>query len=346
MSEWNETIQKIVAEGALTNEPLPASAPSVPTQLPVRLILTSHSIDNTFDYCPRKFEFLNIYDRRPKRDSGYAADVGTALHEGLQAWLIARAEGKSEDAATSAGFMALLINFPWVAEREQSTNLRNYDRCIMMLYELIRSNEWDNWELMRVDGKGWAVEIPFLIKHTSLGIFQVKDTGKWVMLATQGKIDFILRHRITGAIRTWDLKTTMHDVSLARSEYTYSGQQVGYSHVLHAMLGIAPSEFSVHYMIARFNANDPPQIQPFQIEKTPDEIDDYWLAKLDRLWRIKAYAEQGWFPRTNGGCHSWGKECSCFDICKSRDPQLIQKWFSDTGAEPAEGYDYWVELEV
>jgi hypothetical protein len=313
---------------------------------PIRYILTSHSIDNLFDYCPRKFEFTNVWDRRPPRDSGFAANVGTALHEGLQAWLIARAEGLSEDSATTAGFMALLLHYPWEDEKSQKQNLRNYDRAIMMLYDLIRSSEWDNWDLMKVEGKGWAVEIPFLIKHTSIGFFQIKDTGEWVGLATQGKIDFILRHRVTGAIRTWDLKTTVNDIDLARSEYTYSGQQVGYSHVLNAMLGIAPEDFSVHYMIARFNANDPPQIQPFTLEKTTDQIDDYWLGKLDRLWRMKAYAEQGWFPRTNGGCHSWNKECGFFDICATRDPMRVSKWFSDTGAEPQKGYDYWVEMEV
>jgi hypothetical protein len=330
----------------IVGDQLPASIPTEVEQLPIRYILTSHSIDNTFDYCPRKFEFLNVWDRRPKRDSGFAADVGTALHEGFQAWLIARAEGQSEESATTAAFMALLKWYPWEDEKKQTQNTRNYDRTIMLLYELIRSSEWDNWDLMYVDGKGWAVEIPFLIKHTSLGIFQIKDTGEWAMLATQGKIDFILRNRLTGAIRTWDLKTTINAIEMARSEYTYSGQQVGYSHVLHAMLGIAPNDFSVHYMIARFNAYDPPQIQPFTIDKSPDDIDDYWLAKLDRLWRMKAYAEQGWFPRTNGGCHSWGKECSCFDICATRDAKLIQKWFSDVGAEPQQGYDYWVELEV
>lgn len=313
---------------------------------PIRYILTSHSIDNLFDYCSRKFEFLNVYDRRPPRESGFAAQVGTALHEGTQAWLIARAEGKSPEFCEQAAFFALLLHYPWKEEAEQKTSRRSYDRTILALTKIVRHHMWEHWELVWVKDYGWAVEIPWVIRHVSVGDFILKNTGERCMFATQGKIDFILYNRRLNMYKTWDLKTTIYAEGLVRAEYTFSGQQVGYSNVLNAMLGITPDQFSVGYIICRFMTDDEADMQIIEFEKGADEIEDYWLGKLDRLYRMKNYAEQGYFPRTNGGCHSFGRECTCFDICKSRDPELINRWFSDTGAEPQQGYDYWVELEI
>lgn len=311
-----------------------------------RLILTSHSIDNTFDSCARKFEFLALYDKRPERESGYAADVGTALHEATQAWLIKRAEDYSEAEATEHGFYTLMKWFPWDREREQPTGLRSFPMVCAMFYAIIRHPEWDDWELVRVKDHGWAVEVPFLVIHESLGDVMLKNAGVAAKLATQGKIDFILRHRRTGQYRTLDLKTTMLSPDLERAEYTYSGQQIGYSNVMHAMVGVEPDQFTVSYIVAHFSMTEMPQVNFLELEKAPDLIDDYWMSKMDRLHRMKAYAEAGWFPRTNGSCHGWGKECTFFDICRSRDYDLINHWFDGINAVPQKGYDYWVTLRV
>lgn len=313
----------------------------------VRLIYTSHSIDNVFDGCARKFEFLNVWEKRPPRESGFAAQVGTAMHEGLGAWLIARAEGKTEQQATQAGFMALLKWYPWDEEYEQATQIRGIDKTIALFYALIRSHEWDDWELLRVEEYGWAVEIPFVIIHKSIGVFRIKNTGEDAMLATQGKIDFVLQHRRTRAIRTWDLKNTILDANLVRSEYTYSGQQTGYGQVVQAMLGLeSPTAFDIVYIVARFSATEVPQIQVVPIAKTDEDIEDYWGAKFDRLMRMRNYAERGWFPRRNGSCNSWNHECSCFDICHTRDNDTIRLWYANNGGVTNVGYDPWVILEL
>ncbi len=309
-------------------------------------ILTSHSIDNVFDYCPRKFEFLNLHDIRPPRESGYAAQVGTALHEAIQTWLICHAEEKGEQHATEQAYIQLMIHFPWELEKDQSTSVRSFENCVLMLYEMIRSPEWDEWELLYVQDKGWAVEIPFLLKHTSVGPIYIKSRDEYRMLATQGKIDMIMKHRRSGKIRTVDVKTTTLSIQLVRAEWEFSGQQIGYTHVLHGMLGYVPEDFEVVYCVCRFNASEPPTIQFVSIPKTPDQIDDYWIGKLDRLARMKMYAENDWFPRTNGGCHSWGHECQMFDICHSRDANLIRQWFQAIDSQTIQGYDYWVTMEV
>ncbi len=312
----------------------------------IRMIYTSHSIDNVFDYCERKFEFLNIYDKRPPRESGYAASVGTALHDGLQAWLIARAEKKNPDVAYAHGFMAMMQSFPWNDEAEQAQSTRTFEKTCALLNELIHNPIWDSWELMRIEGYGWAIEVPFLIKHTSVGTFRLKNTGELCMFATQGKIDFILRNIHTGKIRTWDLKTTVTPAHLIQSEYKFSGQQVGYGQVLQASLGISLYDLSCWYLVGRFSASDPPEVIPVEMKKDEDSIDDYWFAKIDRLNKMKFNAERGWFPRRNGGCNSYKNECSMFSICPSRDYELIELWFKAIEAVPQVGYDPWITLEV
>lgn len=312
-----------------------------------RVILTSHSIDNVFDYCPRKFEFLNLHEKRPPRESGYAAMIGDCLHDGMQRWLIERAEGKDEAECTDSAFLAMMRRFPWELELEQATSVRSFGNTCLLLYEMIRSSDWDEWDLMYVEGRGWAVEVPFVLYHKSIGEFDIKSRpGEVGILATQGKIDLILRHRRTGRIKTVDIKTTITPAGLIEAEYTWSGQQIGYSHVVHAMLGIAPDNFDVEYCVCRFTASDMPVVQWVSLEKDVDVVDDYWMGKLDRLWRMKSYAENDWFPRTNGGCHSWGKVCGFFDVCPSRDASLVRRWFDTLEGEVIKGYDYWVELEV
>jgi hypothetical protein len=314
-----------------------------------RQITTSHSIDNLFDYCARKFEFLTLYSKRPKRESGrdtFAADVGTALHNAVQAWAIAKADGLSKEESISQGFVELMIWYPWEWEREQSTGLRTFPMTVTLFEQIVRHPEWDLWELVRVTDKGWAVEVPFLIIHRSLGEFPIRNGGINGLLATQGKIDFIMRNRVSGLYATLDLKTTALDEDLERSEYTYSGQQTGYSNVLHAMLGIQPEQFEVIYIVAHFDMQQIPTVNFFPLKRDSDIVDDYWLGKMERLQRMKAFAMNGWFPRTNGGCHTWGKECFFFDICESRNYDTINAWFEGINTEEQQGYDYWVTMEI
>lgn len=313
--------------------------------LRIRNIYTSHSIDNTFESCPRKFEFLNFFDRRPPRDSGHAADVGTCLHEGWQAFLIGLAEGRSKLEAMIQGYMAMMIHYPWHTEEAQKTSVRNFENTASMLREIMRMPEWDHWELIQIDGK-WAVEVPFQIIHTSIGVFKFQATDEDCQFVTQGKIDAILRHKVTGRIASWDLKTTITPEDLIRSEYTWSGQQVGYGQVLQALLGDSLQSFDVYYTIARFSANDPPHVQIIPFEKDEDNIEDYWLDKLDRLQRMVHYATHGRFPRRNGGCNAYQHECSCFNICPSRDTPTILAWFQEIGAVEQQGYEPWVILEL
>lgn len=312
----------------------------------VKPILMSHTISNLANYCMRKFELMFMFGNRPARESGYAADVGTALHNGTQTYLIALADGHDHTAAEAKGFIEFLKAFPFDLEQEQKSQSRSFENAVLLLTNLFESPIWDEWELVQVDGHGWAVEVPFIIRHTTTpGIIHAPEYGGDHMFVTQGKIDLIMRHKVSGKIRTLDIKTTLLDERLWEGEYKFSGQQIGYTHVLNAMLGIDPESFEVGYVIACFSG-DHPRVEYYPLEKPSEVIEDYWRTQLDTLTRIKEYIEQGWFPRRNGGCVTWSSPCNALSICSSRDHKLIKRWFEAIDSEPIETYDYWVEMEL
>ena len=310
----------------------------------VKTIITSHSLDNVFNSCPRKFEFLSLYDQTPMREESFAADVGTALHEAIQAYLIASAEGKSREDAENEGYLALAVWYPWELEDEQKSKIRGWGETLLMAHTAFRDPEWDNWELLKMTNDEWAVEVAFRINH--LGYDCSSPDGQKYRLASQGKMDLVMQEKTTGDIRVRDIKTTTIPEEHLEAQYYHSGQQVGYSHVMHKMLGVDLESFSVDYVIYQFVLNDFPKKHLITLEKTPEVIKDFWRNKDELLTRMGKYIEQGWFPRTNGGCVSWFRPCSMLPICKRRDQDYIKKWFAEGGEVRNREYDYVVTLDL
>lgn len=311
-----------------------------------RLIVTSHSIDNVFDYCARKFEFSSFYERLPltERDTGFAAEVGNAFHAGIQVWLICRHEGLSEYESRLRGAMAFMRIFPWEIENEQSTSARSFEASCWAFWLAMEDDFWNHWELTRVniDGKlQWSVEVPWILIHESFG-----PTNDGRYFATQGKIDLIMRHKTSGRVCSVDLKSTVYDRGLTRAMYTHSGQQIGYGQVVEAMLGQVIRQLDVIYFVIRISETQPSiEVAPFP--KTPEQLADYWVDKYDRLERMKKYANARRFPRANGGCHAYSHECRFFDICLSRDQDLIEAWFMDSPSSVDRvHYDWKVRLRT
>lgn len=203
---------------------------------------------------------------------------------------------------------------------------------------------WNEWELVKVSYAGetrWAVEVPWLLVHSSFG-----PTNDGRYFATQGTIDLIMKHKVSGFICPIDIKSTTYDEDMTRSMYTYSGQQVGYGQVVEAMLGNPIHELEVYYFIVRISAVEP-KIAAEPFKKDREKLEDYWLDKMDRLERMKKYVNQRRFPRTNGGCFTYSTECTFFNICETRSQDVVDAWFSDaTKASKRLVPDWWVRLEV
>lgn len=316
----------------------------VPSPLPVAidsdpgLLITSHSIDATFDACPRRFEFLHSYLRAPDRESdAWAADVGTAIHEAAQAWQRALFYKRPVNESEQIGQIQLLRFWPWETEdrrmlknpesgRIAGVGIRTLGNSLLLLQQIYESTIWNEWELVSIEGFGPAIEVPWRIIHRSLGEIEL-PYGRKGFIATQGKIDFIVRHRGTGKYKPIDLKTTAKEKPAHDASFRFSGQVGQYAMVLDQALGLdwEKNGLDVTYLLAPFD--ETLGVYPLNYNLSPDDIQDLIHAKLERLYRMREYAQQKYWPRRTHGCEFYGNPCGFLDICHRRDQKYIEDWF-------------------
>lgn len=290
-------------------------------------LVTSHSIDGTFESCPRRFEFRHVIGQVSAIDeSGFAADAGTALHEALQEW--ARRGGDKE-----AAYMTLMKWWPWEAEdRRERKDVRNFNNATLLLEELMNHEFWDTWEVAYLPTGEAAIELPYRINHTSLGAFRHPRTGRLTYLADQGKMDFILRHKTKGTLLVTDLKTTTYDESLHEAAFRFSGQGGQYGMVMSTAVGHDFRRYGldVCYLMAEFGPYGP-NVRPLEYHLSPIEVEDLIHAKQIRLSHMLTYAKENFWPRRTHGCNFFGTPCSYLDVCHRRDYGFLLDWFAAEG---------------
>lgn len=302
----------------------------------IGLVVTSHSIDGTFESCPRRFEFYQVWEKVPAFvESGWAADVGTALHEATQGWARMRADGVEPETALNLAKMRLLREWPWLMEEYRASEglpigERTLGNALLILQDIVSHEFWQEWELVKVDNFGWAIEIPWRIIHESIGLVKTPYGMAW--LATQGKIDFILRNKRTGEYMVVDLKTTVKPAESHATLFRWSGQAGLYAIVLAHVLGLPWKEqgLRVNYFLAAFASSTSifdNVIRPMIYTIEPSELEDMIDTKLERLIRMRTYANRGHWPRRQHGCDFYGKPCAFFGICGERDEKTLKNWF-------------------
>ena len=311
-------------------------------------IVTSHSINCTFDSCERRFEFGHIWSIQPPGgNGGFAASTGTAGHEAVQEWsrimlnpnLSDEEKAERKDEAYLNAIFALLKHWPWILEeyvrdaKKQSFKDRGLGQAILLLEQIIEQEIWNEWELLNIEGFGLSIEVPWRIVHSSLGTFEAegikgKETAR---LVSQGKIDWILRNKITGEIRIWDLKNTTRDASAHAAAFRHSGQGIGYGIILEQALGFdwRNNGLRVSYLVANYPTIDKDaQVDVRTYTIKPHEIEEGIVILYDRLEKIKLNCKRGFFPRSIKGCESFGQVCPYFGICHTRDPRTLRLWFA------------------
>lgn len=310
----------------------------------LRAVVTSHSIDATFEFCSRRFEFMHVWQQLPEASvSGFAAEVGTALHEAVQAWarlaLFPGREWKANNPlAVREGYKALLRFWPWSLERvslemgKAGIKQRSLGEAILLYEEIIAQEFWESWELVDIGEFGLSIEVPWRINHASLGTFPLPQGGLGYF-ATQGKIDFILRNRFTGEIRVFDLKTTIKDERAHEAAYRFSGQGPNYALVIAHALNFdwRKHGLKVSYIVSNFASADGSEDSMVRLrtyDNSPELIQDGIDDKIERLLRMKRMAENNHWPRRGHGCDSFGNPCAYMRICPRRDNDYIKMWFA------------------
>lgn len=292
-------------------------------------IITSHSIDGTFEACPRRFEFRQIYQQIPLLEPvGLAADVGTALHEATQEWTKERNIDKSD--------ITLLKWWPWQLEAKRreaglTDSRRTLDNAFLLLDRIRADPFWNDWEVARLPDGTFAIELAWRIEHKSLGYFTHPVTGRRVYLATQGKIDWILRHRRDRfRFMVADLKTTVLDSNAQDASFRFSGQAGQYGLVLAQAINQdwRQAGMDVTYIVAEFGPSGEPDVRPLEYHMDPHEIYESIEAKNERLERMIKMGQRGFWPRRAHGCAFYGTPCGFLDVCHRREPQFLNQWFT------------------
>lgn len=275
----------------------------------------SYSSLNLLDACMRKFEFQKMYPRRVRDDEQFAADVGTALHQGLQTYLSTGSE--------IAAQWALLESYPWIWAFNQTRDDRSIEACISTLDEMIIAMDMSDWELMTIRNPEGnvvpAIEVPFEVRLKGL---ELAD-GRGV--AFTGFMDAAMRHRNHGTVRTLDIKTNRRQREDADPVYRFNTQQLPYGICLEHIQGHSVADFEVLYLDCYIDLLNP-RVHMYPYVKDSEDVQDWLVNTVMKVKRIQQSVEMDYFPRTDGGCLSWNKPCWFLDICQTRDKEVVTDW--------------------
>lgn len=293
------------------------------------LILLSHSNDGLMEYCARKFEFVHLFKKIPPRETrdpeALALSVGTAMHEAIQELIRAK---HTKDLTINAFDQALYtLALYWDFEREDAK--RPMGAAVRLLEMVDADPFWNDWELCYIDGFGLAIEVPFRIIHEHAGALDLQ-WPKGYTIATQGKADFIVRHKRTGEIRVIDIKTTTMARELWETLYKWSDQGVYYSFPVQAVSGkVVGTGLNVTYYMVSFgsDAEQNLAVQPNTFWYSEDDIASFVKIKDRRLRELHEFLTHG-FPRRTHGCVIYGKPCPYFKVCGINDSEYLKQWFS------------------
>lgn len=310
-------------------------------------VVTSHSIDGTFESCPKRFMFRHLYEQMPVAEPrGLAADVGTALHEAVQDWT------KHRD-IDRAG-MILLRWWPWMLEdMREKAGYKDYKRTLgnafLLLHAICEHEFWDEWEVAKLPDNELAIELAWRINHISLGSFTHPTLKCETFLATQGKIDWILQHKVNRQrFMVTDLKTTIMGEEAQQASFRFSGQAGQYGLVASHATGHDWQEegLEVCYLVAEFGEHGNPEVFPHQYKLPPNEVMEAIEAKNIRLRLMLMHGQTGFWPRRTHGCAFYQTPCGFLDVCHRSEPEFLWDWFEEQRElfkKESRVYDpYWV----
>lgn len=302
----------------------------------------SYSSLGTFSSCPRKFEFDKLYPRRVRDGDNYAADVGKALHAGYQDYLV----NKDRDSA----IWQFMLAFPFALEWNQTNDFRSFEASLSTLEEMMDYGQMEEYELAMIrkpDGEVVpAIEVPFEIRFNGCTIPPCEAFPEGATLSLIGYIDAIMKHHMTRAFRSVDIKTTRDRIADKTAKYKFDTQQVPYGIVIDHIAEGSVDSFEVLYLDCLIDILEP-TVERYSFLKTQEDIQEWATTKIIQFQQIAKYAAAGFFPRTDNGCMFYNKPCRYLEPCSSRDRDTLVEWFL-LGEEPASQEEFlpWIVADV
>lgn len=284
----------------------------------------SNSSQSLLHACARKFEFQKMYSH-PRRESGLKAELGKALHMGYQDFLIHQDMDKA--------ILAYMLAYP-IHLCDSPTDYSSLEAGYYTLMGMIHASDLMEYEVAKIkclDGNVRpAIEVPFEIILDGYSL----DNDKSHTVSYVGYIDAILYNKREQNYVVVDIKTTQWALDDYTPLYQYAQQCVPYGFVLEYMKGEKIDQFEVKYLSCRIDLLNP-KITLYPFMKSKEDIEDWFRGLIIDLNLVKMYKQMAWWPRTgNGsGCITFKQKCNFFDICFTRDREIIKQIIEDTESE-------------
>jgi hypothetical protein len=278
------------------------------------LKLLSFSSSTLLHNCPRKFQLYRLVKKElaPERESNVHLDFGSLVGYGCQLYLCGL-EGQQ-----------VWLHMLQVYQRDLNEDILSGNRpAFKTFYHALHAvdkfrtemiiGELHQYELVTFERDGTsvpAIELSFRI-----------DCGDGFYF--RGKLDALLRHKISRRFAVLETKTTTQ-TRVAESSYRNSAQGIGYSVVVDAIaaqLGeVTDAPYDILYPVYRTREMD---WTVFSFPKTAVQR-ALWLQDilLDKS-RLTEYSNVGHFPMYGNNCYSYGRECEYFGSCDMSQQFLI-----------------------
>lgn len=296
----------------------------------------SYSSLNTFNFCPRKFEFSKLWGQEKKRgyDDSIPAAVGRTFHEAYQHFIV------SQD--LDSAIWLLLKNYPWHLAAYDSYNKRTWDVCLTTFIAACERFSCSEYEIMRLckpDGeKVDCVEVPFELR------FLNTELPGYAGFAFTGFTDLILRSRLDQSIRSFDIKTHQDYAKDRSGEYQYNAQQIPYGIVVEHLLNKKIESFDVSYLDCFLSLTEP-RVNEYRFTKDQTAIQEWLTARVLQFRQIKQMMELELFSRRESGCVAFRRKCHFLDICATRNQQTLKAWFDEI-EDDVRDWEPWIVAEI
>lgn len=268
----------------------------------MKRIRLSESAQELLHLCERKFQLerLLIGEQQRIRINNEFFSRGHAFGKGVQVYMITQ----NMDLAL---YQAWLAYYPEIESPTEGVG-KNKVTQIRTLHLLLCAQQamdllLEQYEVVSFKGKPAA----------ELGIkIDIDETYYFV-----GFIDLVLRNRATGRYVVLDMKATGSWKEQIEVLYKNSGQLIGYSIGLDAIVGEELAEYDVMYFVCQDSNPLPKDIKyhilPFK--KTLKDRLKWFLSLGIDVERIKLMRELNIFPQRGSACNSFNKTCPHFGLC-------------------------------
>lgn len=260
------------------------------------IIISSSTIYQLLS-CPRKF-ILGY--ATPNRTPSLATEVGTAVHQAMQAGT------EASDRAMHHALCALLRRFPYElflnASPKERAN-RSLLSCATAIETALAQLDQHGLRLAEVNGRK-ASELDFLL---------TLDTNR--EFGYSGSIDSVF---VGSDGRVWitDYKTTTKDIELAALQYSKSLQASIYAIVVASALGIPATDICYQYVIIRLDS----QLGEVRFERK--QVTAEGISEAKKYLRIftntlRECWHSEYFPPQADSCTAFKRPCWYANQCNA-----------------------------